>query len=310
MKTMNYFVKISAYALLLGALSCSSDDTEMEGPMPVANFTYEISEENDGTVTFTSSSENKVTSVWDFGDGSDISQEDHPIHTYLETGTYEVSLTAIGETSSDIMVKQVDVVIEEDNGGFGDNLVTSGDMTDETAWTLRQVWADEGNEILHEFIDETFVFDIPEGNEYSSSFFYQKVSGLEAGKTYQFNAHVKSSGTSSVWFEVHFGNEDPESGAYEGGARVYMSSFGGEGSTCSVDAFDGDINAISQNGCANPDESEKLINADGTFTLTAEELTEDGSIYLVFKVGSGWGTVNFGDEGIALDEVSIKEVLD
>ncbi|KXX67694.1 PKD domain-containing protein [Flammeovirga sp. SJP92] len=307
MKIKNYYL-IGAF--LFGLTACSSDDEGVTATAPKADFSYTVSDSQDGTVTFTESCENTKDYVWDFGDGSATTTEPNPTHKYDETGNYDVSLTAIGEASSDMITKEVAVTIEAGSGEptYGENLVKGSEMDNEADWTFRQVWDGEGNEVLHQFKDGKFVFNIPEGNEYSQSYLYQEITGLEAGKTYKFNAHVKGAGTSAIWFETYFTNLNPADSDLEGQARVYLSSFGEEGSTCIVSEFDGDINEVSQQGCASADESPVLINADGTFTLTAEELTESGSFYLAFKVGSGWGEVSFGN-GVELDNISIVEVM-
>jgi PKD repeat protein len=56
-------------------------------------------------VTFTDLSSNYPTSwIWDFGDGS-TSTAQNPTHTYLEPGTYEVSLTVTNEAASNTHTK-------------------------------------------------------------------------------------------------------------------------------------------------------------------------------------------------------------
>ncbi len=66
---------------------------------PVANFTH-VSD-NDyhapSVVTFTNTSENAVTYLWDFGDGT-TSTVQNPAHTFPDVGSYEVKLTATNET--------------------------------------------------------------------------------------------------------------------------------------------------------------------------------------------------------------------
>lgn len=60
---------------------------------PVANFTYTV----DGTtVTFTNTSSNATSFVWDFGDGQSSFDED-PVHTYDFGGNYFVTLTVENE---------------------------------------------------------------------------------------------------------------------------------------------------------------------------------------------------------------------
>ena len=59
-------------------------------PFPTVNFTYAS---NANTVTFTNTSADFDSLVWDFGDG-DTSVLENPVHVYASTGTYDVILTA------------------------------------------------------------------------------------------------------------------------------------------------------------------------------------------------------------------------
>ena len=52
----------------------------------------------DFTVAFLENTEDALSLIWDFGDGSSPSNEPNPIHTYEQPGTYEVTLTALGPT--------------------------------------------------------------------------------------------------------------------------------------------------------------------------------------------------------------------
>jgi len=74
--------------------------------MPVANFT--VSSTNGiapFTVKFTDQSSNLPTSwLWDFGDGT-TSTAQNPTHTYSNTGTYTVTLTAINMAGNNTTTK-------------------------------------------------------------------------------------------------------------------------------------------------------------------------------------------------------------
>lgn len=61
---------------------------------PTAGFTYQLA---GLTATFTNTSTNGTTYVWNFGDGSDSSTEANPSHTYAQPGTYTVSLSVTNE---------------------------------------------------------------------------------------------------------------------------------------------------------------------------------------------------------------------
>lgn len=56
---------------------------------PIANFNYT---QNNGELTFTNTSDNGVTYVWDFGD-TNTSTEENPVHNYAQIGNYDVELT-------------------------------------------------------------------------------------------------------------------------------------------------------------------------------------------------------------------------
>lgn len=89
--------------LLLSLFSCGKDDPE---PIkPVADFSHTISTSSPGMVRFSNLSENANSYVWDFGDESEPSTEESPMHTFLTNGTYEVTLTAEGDQGK--LVKEI-----------------------------------------------------------------------------------------------------------------------------------------------------------------------------------------------------------
>lgn len=79
----------------------------VSGDDPNADFTYEI---NHLTVEFTNLSNDVGNSEWDFGDGSPISHETNPIHTYEEPGTYTVGLAFSNACGEDHFESQIVVV--------------------------------------------------------------------------------------------------------------------------------------------------------------------------------------------------------
>lgn len=67
------------------------------------------------TVSFTQVATNSINYVWDFGDGSPVSNEDFPTHVYEEPGSYTVTLTTINSggceaSVNDILVQVADTI--------------------------------------------------------------------------------------------------------------------------------------------------------------------------------------------------------
>ena len=79
--------------------SCPSEATEVNivtAPGPLAAFTTVV---NNLTATFTNTTSGSSNSrIWDFGDGSPVSFVENPVHTYTQSGTYEVNLTVSNGT--------------------------------------------------------------------------------------------------------------------------------------------------------------------------------------------------------------------
>jgi PKD repeat protein len=72
-------------------------------PDPVASFSTDV---NGNVVTFTNSSSNGNTYLWDFGDGTGSTQP-NPQHTYTQDGVFTVKLTVFGSCGSSVFTQQV-----------------------------------------------------------------------------------------------------------------------------------------------------------------------------------------------------------
>ncbi|MCV9388149.1 PKD domain-containing protein [Reichenbachiella ulvae] len=304
-RNQNYLMALLIAPIMITACGEESDDP-IEAPL--AGFDVTVSEENTMMVSVSNTSVDGDTYSWDFGDGSDPVTTTDASHTYTESGTYTITLTATNEGGSDDATQQVSV------SGFGENLVTAGDMSDASAWTSTALWTAADNMTAHDFVDGAFVFksgtnDNGDVYEYSNHMLYQEVS-LTAGSTYQFEASLSSTtGSNGTWFEVYLLSAEPVVEDDIQGVQVALKAYG-DGENCTVGEFSGDIMEVAAGCTANAYEG--IMDANGQFTVTADDLSEGGSVFLLFKVGSGWapeGTVaSFGD-GIVLDDIVIKEVL-
>ncbi len=82
-------------------------------PLPIANFTHVVNPSNNGEVTFTNTSTDADTYLWDFGDGSGTSTDTNPVYTYAATGLYDVVLTSTDPLcGNDQITIQVDVTVD------------------------------------------------------------------------------------------------------------------------------------------------------------------------------------------------------
>ena len=69
--------------------------------IPTAGFSHSPDDTDPNTINFLNDSEMATGYTWNFGDGSEISDEEKPTHTYATSGTYTVTLTAIGITGDE-----------------------------------------------------------------------------------------------------------------------------------------------------------------------------------------------------------------
>jgi len=96
---------------LIAINSIGSDTTNLQIEViepPVPSFTYTI--DND-EVIFTNTSTNSNGYSWDFGDGNS-STEENPIHTYSQSGMYEIILLSQSDVCEDVAdTISIDVII-------------------------------------------------------------------------------------------------------------------------------------------------------------------------------------------------------
>lgn len=109
---MKKILKNAALLLLVAAsvfvFSCKDGDSK---PTVVANFTYEVDATNSLAVKFTNTSTGFVELSWNFGDGSSLSAETNPVHTFPAGGDYSVSLTATDKNGKDQAVATQTITI-------------------------------------------------------------------------------------------------------------------------------------------------------------------------------------------------------
>ena len=81
-------------------------DAIINNNVPAAGFTNTL---NNFTASFTNTSTNGVTYLWDFGDGT-TSTDANPVHVYSGDGTYHVTLTTYNDCGSNTASKDIVIV--------------------------------------------------------------------------------------------------------------------------------------------------------------------------------------------------------
>ncbi len=242
--------------------------------LPVTEFTFEVT---DLTVTFTNTSSNATSYLWDFGDNVGTSTDENPTYTYAEEGIYPVKLTATNNDGSNEYTKNVT---------FAPNLILNGGFDDDSEWAnFQHNGTGNGLVVISNGVavfDETT--DVPSGSWGSEAHIgINQAVTVEAGD-YSFDMNITTNGIDELWFEVWVGTEAPVAGADYGD---------GNGATrvLNVNAWD----------CANTRTYSGSMAAtnctglDGTITLEAN------TYYVVIRSGG----FTFGDGGVIIDNVTM-----
>ncbi|MBP6826693.1 MAG: PKD domain-containing protein [Saprospiraceae bacterium] len=82
--------------------------------VPATGFTYTVDQ---GTVTFSNQSLNATSYLWNFGDGN-TSNLANPTHTYAESGTFTVELTAINICGASTLQQIVVITVAANEPGW------------------------------------------------------------------------------------------------------------------------------------------------------------------------------------------------
>lgn len=82
--------------------------------VPIPNFDADVTEgEEPLTVTFTDLSADATEWLWDFGDGTEFSTDQNPVHEYTKGGTFTVTLTATNITGTAAEEKVAFIVVTD-----------------------------------------------------------------------------------------------------------------------------------------------------------------------------------------------------
>tara|TARA_B100000809_G_scaffold266787_1_gene331572 strand:- start:6066 stop:7682 length:1617 start_codon:yes stop_codon:yes gene_type:complete len=246
---------------------------------PVANFSIEKS---GFTATFTNTTSNGSSYVWDFGDNIGTSTDENPTYTYTAEGTYTVKLIATNIDGTDESIKDLTI-------GTSLNLITNGTFSDDSGWTIINMYDTDNGFGSVTIADGVAKFTETESpSEWKHWALYTEVV-LEPG-TYQFDMEMTYSNINEIWGEVYIGATKPieNMGDYNGDQQV-LKAFNawncGNIKTYSGSAVAGGCHATSDN----PENPGQI------------EITSAGTYYLLFRSGGG----QYGTEGITIDNMSL-----
>jgi PKD repeat protein len=126
---MKNLFRNAAMLLLMASVgtifSCKDEDKD---PTVVASFTFEVDATDPLKVNFTNTSTDSDGVSWNFGDGSTLSTDENPTHTFAAGGDFTVTLTASDKNGKDEAVasKTVTVVGGVTPGPFSADRLVGG----------------------------------------------------------------------------------------------------------------------------------------------------------------------------------------
>lgn len=284
-----------AFEIIVDELSLTAARTE-----PVPDFTASVV---NGIapleVTFSNKSKMATSWSWDFGDGSAVSNEQSPVHTFSEAGKYSVSLTAINEIGDSTLVKSEYITVNPPVEVVAGGVLVGGNLEDETKWQTSFLSTPAGSEPDVTWNDTEHTPTAGDGgclfvtglsnNSTVQYAIYQKVS-LSVDSVYTFDGAVKdfTENLNQAWYEAFIGPEPIDGVDYskDDADKFLLADFSTWSTECNPKGIDGTFIA---NACTN-----KSFIPDST-----------GDYYFVIKFGStSWA----GDDmpfALALDELSL-----
>lgn len=278
-KSLGWMILLVISITLFSSCKKNSDPDPV---LPIASFQFEVSTTNTLEVAFTDFSQHATSYSWDFGDDEGTSTAASPTYTYKAGGTYTVKLTVTNADGTANHSKDVTVI-----NPVAQNLILNGEFDDETIWAVMQ--HNPNNTGTLSIADGVAVFNKGLISEWGTEphIGINQLVTAEAG-TYQLDLNITTVGISDVWFEVWIGTEEPIADAEynEDNGAVKVLSFNSWDCGDTNNTYSGPMAVVS------------CQDTDGTTTLDA------GDYYLVIRTGG----LNFAEDGITIDDVSMVKV--
>lgn len=239
---------------------------------------------------FANSSKFANSYKWDFGDGSAISTEENPEHTYTVVGTYTVKLTATNEKGDSALIKTDFVKVNSKPTLPAGEMLYGGNMENGNFWSTNKCnpadvstfeWNYTGNAPTGAVGGNLRIQTTGTG---FNTAIYQEVT-LKAGYTYLFDGFFKDiKGLSDFWCEGFVGTVMPADGV------DYTTTQGTK--IFGMDTWNG-LQSLTD------------VQISKKTTVAPFKPTVDGVYYFVIKMGSNASAAR----EILLDELTLKETL-
>ena len=233
---------------------------------------------------------------WDFGDGSSVSTDENPVHSYNTAGSYTVALTATNELGDSTVTKTSFVKINEKPELPKGEMLYGGNMEDPNLWNITNLNETSPTTAVWNYTDDSplngeggsLYLSANALNNQSQYCIWQKVE-LNADSSYNFNAAFKAvNEISNFWAEVFIGTQPPVDGEDYGADSIKIAMFS-TWAECSGVAVDG------------------TYQADGCILMPDYSPKTTGTYYFAIKVGCiDWENNPVAFE-VLIDEVTLKE---
>ena len=147
--------------------SSFSDTLFVKPPIPIVDFIASEGGCAPVQVSFTNQSLHGDTYFWDFGDGS-FSEQENPMHTYFESGAYNVKLVAFNSSGKDSVIKANVVDIYKTPNALYITNPSNGEELTAPVNVFFNNKSENGTSYLWDFDDGTFSTDEKPLHEYTT----------------------------------------------------------------------------------------------------------------------------------------------
>lgn len=249
------------------------------------------------TVEFVNNTKFGVSYSWDFGDGSAVSTDENPTHTYETAGSYTVVLTATNEKGDSTITKTGFVKANEKPALPAGEKLYGGNMEDPNLWNITNLSTDvTPPTATWNYTGESAAFGeggalhvTGEAQNGTTHYCIWQPVELNADSVYHFDAAFRALGSlDHFWAEVFIGTVAPVDGSDYGSDTIKIAYFN-TWESCTGNSVDG------------------TFVEDGCEAIGPYQPAETGTYYFVLKMGvTDWEGTNYTFD-VLIDEVSLQE---